>query len=122
MFSLRNRIKISYIDKNSFFLPKYNILSKNLSVGNWYFEQSKNHFLGINHNYKNFSKKDFVLKFDNHDLVININNKKYYFEGQDEEYFGKITYALEKDGLSYIRLDKSFQQVYIIQDNDIIIS
>ena len=64
MFSLKNRLKISYIDKNSFFFKKYNLFTKTLSEGSWYFENSPNHFLGFNYDLKNFNKKDFTLKLE----------------------------------------------------------
>jgi len=116
MFSLRNKIKISYIDRKSLLNSKYNIFSKMLSQGNWYFENSLNHFLGINYDYKNINKKDFTLKLEDCDLFINVNNKKYYFNGEEEEYFCKITYSEDKDKLSYIRLDKKFHKLCVIED------
>lgn len=87
-----------------------------LSQGNWYFENSLNHFLGINYDYKNINKKDFTLKLEDCDLFINVNNKKYYFNGEEEEYFCKITYSEDKDKLSYIRLDKKFHKLCVIED------
>jgi hypothetical protein len=119
MFSLRNKIKISYIDRNSLLSSKYNIFSKNLSQGNWYFENSLNHFLGINYDYKNINKKDFTLKFEDCDLFINVNNKEYYFNGEEEEYFCKITYSDEKNNLSYIRLDKRMHKLCLIEDKNL---
>jgi hypothetical protein len=119
MFSLRNKIKISYIDKKSFLYSKYNIFSKNLSQGNWYFEKSDNHFIGVNKDYNNFNKKEFTLKLEDCDLFINVNNKKYYFNGEEEEYFCKITYYEYKDKLSYIRLDKRMHKLCLIEDENL---
>ena len=119
MFSLKNRLKISYIDKNSFFFKKYNLFTKTLSEGSWYFENSPNHFLGFNYDLKNFNKKDFTLKLEDCDLFVNVNNKEYYYNGEEEEFFCKITHADYNNKLSYIRLDKRLHKLCLIQDENL---
>ena len=119
MLFLRNKIKISYIDRNSFLSSKNNIFSKSLSHGNWYFEKSYNHFLAVNYDYKKLHKKDFTLKFEDCDLFVKVYDKEYYFNGEEEEFFCKITYSEDKDKLSYIRLDKKFHKLCLIEDENL---
>jgi len=126
MFALRNNLKIFYIDRNAFLFKKYNVFSKRLTNGSWYFENSNNHFLGINNDYKNFYKKEFILTLNDCDVVLKIDEIQHYYNSDkrkdiyDVNY--KITYALENNKLSYIRLDKNHTKMYMIIDENLLIS
>lgn len=111
MFSSRNKLIVSYIDRTSLLYPRYRILVNSMSKGPWYFERSNTHILAVNNAYKNpITKKEFSMRLDNCDICVDVKhsimNKNIKLDGKDEEYLCRISYVLDNKEITYVRIDK----------------
>lgn len=112
MFSTRNKLIISYIDRSSLLHLKNRLLVNSISRGPWYFERSNTHILAVNNTYSPLKlRKEFSLRLDNCDICLdvknNIDNKSIIIEGKDEEYFCHVSYVLNNKEITYVRIDKT---------------
>ena len=124
MFSLsKNKIVLSYIDRSRMLHPKIKLLNFPMAKGPWYFEKSNKHILGINNKYNIKNVKDFTMKLDNCDIDMFVNdeieNRNFFLEGKDEEYFCKVAYHLQQKEITYVRVDKNYHARCFYNDENL---
>ena len=123
MFSSKNKIVLSYIDRNRILHPKIKLLNFPMAKGPWYFEKSNKHILGINNRYSVKNVKDFTMKLDNCDIDMFVNdeieNRNFFLDGKDEEYFCKVAYHLQQKEITYVRVDKNYHSRCFYNDENL---
>jgi hypothetical protein len=124
MFSIRNKITLSYIDNGVLLPMRYRILTNTMSRGPWHLENSHRHILAVNTMYffKNKNLRDFTLRLDNCDIEMLVKHnsirKSIKLNGYNEDYFCKVTYALENKELTYVRVEKNEVNRYFYDEDE----
>ena len=124
MFSTRNKIIVSYIE-NSFLIPrKYRILTNLMSKGPWHLENNQRHIFAVNTvSFDNNKKlKEFSLRLDNCDIEMLVKHnsitKHIKLDGNNEEYLCRVSYALDGNELTYVKIEKNDSSRYFCKDDE----